>query len=52
MIEADVVFDGDSMCVNGWYVYEGQEEYYEAIKDDELRGFDSLEEAVNHCLEN
>lgn len=52
MIRCEVDFDGDSMCVNGWYVYEGHEEYYEAIKDDELNSFGSLEEAIKYCLEN
>ena len=52
MIKCEVVFDGDSMCVNGWYVYEGHEEYYEAIKGDELNSFGSLEEAIKYCLVN
>lgn len=52
MIKAEVVFEDDSMSINGWYVYELYEEKYEINNGDNIEHFSSLEAAVKYCLEN
>ena len=51
MIKAEVVFDGDSMCINGWYVYSIGDEW-EVLMGEDSEQFICREQAIKYCLEN
>ncbi len=51
MIKCEVVFDGDSMCCNGWYFYSIGDEW-EIVKGESSNQFVDLEQAIKYCMEN
>lgn len=51
MIKAEVIFDGDSMFVNGWRFYSIGDEF-EAIKLGDSVQFVYLDDLIKYCLEN
>lgn len=50
MIKAEVVFDGDSMTINGYALYNSDKGYW--FIAGVVHKFHVLEQAIKYCLEN